>query len=99
MRSSRIDHGRRAFLPTAEESPKRSGRTTAARSSLDAVAVHPYGYPLSTQFVDDYAKARSAFPTTPVWTREFSMNDEAVPGRWAAAQHDSIQMAEIAIRP
>jgi hypothetical protein len=49
--------------------------------------------------VDDYAKARSTFPTTPVWTTEFSMNDEAVPGRWAAAQHDSIQMAEIAIHP
>jgi hypothetical protein len=49
--------------------------------------------------VDDYAKARSAFPTTPVWTTEFSMNDEAVPGPWAAAQHDSIQMAEIAIHP
>ena len=63
---------------------------------LDAVAVHPYGYPLSTQFVDDYAKARSAFPTTPVWATEFGMNDEQVPGHWTAAQYDSIQTAEIA---
>ena len=63
---------------------------------LDAVAVHAYGYPLSTQFVDDYAKARSAFPSTPVWATEFGMNDGQVQGRWTAAQHDSIQMAEIA---
>ena len=63
---------------------------------LDAVAVHAYGYPLSTQFVDDYAKARSAFPTTPVWATEFGMNDGQVQGKWTAAQHDSIQMAEIA---
>lgn len=63
---------------------------------LDAVAVHTYGYPLSPQFVDGYAKARSAFPTTPVWATEFGMNDGQVPGKWTAAQHDSIQMAEIA---
>lgn len=73
-----------------------AGMRSTATVDVDAISVHAYGFPNSAQFVDNFRRARAAFPSTPIWATEFGMDDGQIPGSHSGAQFDQLQRDDIA---